>query len=285
VISGVVWGLIKGRYYQPWQGYILVIVDVALLAIALFYQPLMTEISTLIDSHWILYFLALVALSSFSFRPEMIALSMLLSVIVWLAGAPKVNWDYLALFVLCASIIVASCWLLRRLVSKQLLAEQEYYTLLATQSPDAKEDSAEERPVEYIDRLTTLGTRAAFERDSALFTNIFAEGRLNDLTIAFIDIDDPKTLIKAHGQQEYKRMLRAFAEASRKKFRSSDMVYRFSSDQFVLLAPGSTMSNAERLQNILASISEQVIAEGFDGFKATMGVSTLGEVQAQGGEI
>jgi diguanylate cyclase (GGDEF)-like protein len=277
--SGVLWGLLlRSHYYRQWQTYALSTLDSVLLAAILFY----TDSSVIPPAHAILYFSIPLILAAITYRPEAVALSTALALILWFAagGAFNPGAGYALLLVAGGALLGGSLWYFRQVVSRQLLAEQEYYSLLATQKPEGQ-NGRNLDDIEYIDRLTGLGTRAAFERDSTLFTNIFAEGRLKDLTIAFIDIEEPKALIQTYGQQEYKRMLRSFAIAARKRFRSSDMIYRFSSDQFVLLAPGSTVSNLDRLRDILVKISEDVVSDGFSDFKASMGTSTLGEVQAQ----
>jgi diguanylate cyclase (GGDEF)-like protein len=277
--SGILWGLLLRAYhYRPWQTYALTTLDSILLTAMLFYS----DSTNLPPDHALLYFSLPLIFAVLSYRVEAVALSTVLGLLLWSVAGGGFNQGagYALLFAFLGCGLSVGLWYLRYIMSRQLLAEQEYYSLLATQKSDP-ETHIKDEDIEYIDRLTGLGTRAAFDRDSALFTNIFAEGRLKDLTIAFIDIEDPKGLIQTYGQQEYKRMLHSFAVAARKRFRSSDMIYRFSSDQFVLLAPGSTVSNLDRLRDILVKTSDDVVNDGFTGFKATMGTSTLGEVQAQ----
>lgn len=286
-ILGVVgWISMKIKLFQDWQGYVLVALETVLLTLLLF-VPAGAAGSLNGGVFGIFLYLSLVALAAFSFNAEVMGWAVLLNLLGWLGGylmsGQHPTLSMLAspamFFIVTGGLMTGGMTYLRHLVCRQLIAEREYYTLLNAELENAKQQEPDK--TEYIDRLTGLGTRAAFDRDSKLFTNIFAEGRLNDLTIAFIDIENPTNLIKEHGHQEYKRMLRSFAQSSRKKFRSSDMVYRFSSDQFVLLAPGSTMLNADRLRTILKSVSDEVVQDGFTGFKASMGISTLAEVDIE----
>jgi diguanylate cyclase (GGDEF)-like protein len=274
----------KESTYRQWPFFVLVITDMLLLSILLFL--LAENINP--EAFGIFLYMPLVALSLLGFNSALLGTAIVSGLTGYAlqavaAGTIELN-TLLAgsvLFALTGGFAVMAVSYKHSLICSQLIEEREYYSLLLAELEKNVSAEEEEEQVEYIDRLTNLGTHAAFERDSSIFTSIYAEGRLNDLTIAFIDIENPNDLMKKYGPKKYKQMLRLFAHLARKKFRSSDMVYRFSSDQFVLLAPGASLTNADRLQDLLRQISEQVTANGFPTFKATMGISTLGEAQTR----
>lgn len=272
--------------YTIYHTYFLYFLDIVLLGIGLLYPLHDTgALPAGMMGEQLFYCLVLLATACFTYCAEVIAFVSLLTLITWCGGffllpeqSPRFSEavQYIALFALAGTLSAWSFYRLRRLMFEQIKDEREFNELLSSQG--GKNDELGESP-HYIDRMTGLGTRAAFERDSSLFTTVFAEGRLKDLTIAFIEVENPRELLKEYGQEGYQKVLAEFADSAKKKFRSSDMVYRFSSDQFVLLAPGSTISNGERLQSLLDSIIADVHAAGLELFKASMGMSTLGEVQ------
>jgi diguanylate cyclase (GGDEF)-like protein len=164
--------------------------------------------------------------------------------------------------------------MMRYALQQHILVEREFYDIVSAEKVGRNDEDAV-----YTDSLTGLGTRAAFERDSVQFTKVFAEGRLTDLTIAIIDLEGGLDLLRQAGKEAHDNMLKTVAQSMRKTFRSSDMAYRFGEDQFALLAPGSSMSNADRMHTLLRAIVQQVHDQGFPQIDAKMGLSTLHEAQ------
>lgn len=233
--------------------------------------------------------LALLASVALAFTPQVMATFGLALVatwtlgygMAWIAGAdwPITTWlAQIALMMLAGgALVLAQSVLLFRLCD-QIGAEREYYEgMLAEREVTAREEPEEDDLREYTDRLTGLGTRAAFERDSTLFTKVFTEGRLPDLTIAFISVEDFQHRFDEYGPRKYGQMIRVFAQAAREQFRNSDMVYRLNNYQFALLAPGASLRNADRLESLLQDILAKVHAAGFPEVTASMGLSTLDE--------
>ncbi len=293
IILGVVYLLFsRTPYHSSWQAYLLVFMDTLLLSLALLTQP-GTEVptQTYLQGQGFLYYFALLSLSVLFYIPGVVMWSAFSSIITWSLGQfifvpvpqsgdlPEALTQALPqeifIMLICGGVISAAVWQLRYLMYRQILVEREFYDILAAERAGRDEEDSEI----YADPLTGLGTRAAFERDSTQFTKVFAEGRLTDLTIAIIDVEGHAAIQENRGREEYERMLKGLAQSMRRTFRSSDMAYRFGEDQFALLAPGSSMSNAERLHSLLRTIIQQVHEQGFPEVEAKMGLSTLHEVQ------
>lgn len=284
--------LAKTVYHAAWQIYGLIFLEACLLTMVLLYRPGEAgNLSTQAQHHAFLYYFVLLAFSTLSFSPWIIIWSASVNLFIWIVGqtifVSKINADISAniayslpqeilLMLLVGSVIAAAVWQLRSLLIGQIVAERNFYEILVAERARRESEAEKNR---YTDDLTNLGTRSAFERDSAQFTKVFAEGRLSDLTIAIIDLDGSHAILEQRGREELDRMLKGFAAAARRHFRSSDMAYCFSDEQFALLAPGSSMSNAERLQNLLRSIVQETRDLGFPEIDAKMGLSTLYEAQ------
>jgi len=297
------------HYYQQWHAYLLVTIDAVLLSLLLLYRPYGDgPVDVNLNGQAFLYYFALLSVSALSSSPRLVLWTMLANLLSWnlgvwlflkapyvvtLSGLPsdigylfETNTSYIqvwlqqtVLMLTVGGVLAVALWQLRTVMARQIVSEREFYDILVAERTARY---SEEGAVTYTNPLTGLGTRAAFDRDSAQFTKVFAEGRLSDLTIAFIDLEGNQAIKDSRGDTEFERMLCSFAEAARVQFRSSDMLYHFSDDQFALLAPGATLSNAERLQNLLHNIIHYVKAQGFPEIEAKMGLSTLHEVQAEG---
>lgn len=296
---GLAFFILSGtRYARPWHAYVLTLADTLLVSAALYFHPLSNgSAHGLLLNQTVLYYLLLILLAALSYSPKLLLWTTAINLLAWISGfsyfldsgdiastgAPGEFGLMLLLQVfallLAGGILTLSIWQLRQNMFRQIMAEREFYDILIAERTHQRhplsEDEAEDS---YIDELTGLGTRAAFNRDSAQFTRVFAEGRLTDLTIAFIDLEGYEALL-ARGRQAYNDMLQHFAKAAQAQFRSSDMTYRFSDTQFALLAPGASMRNANRLQFLLDNIIERIHAEGYTEINASMGLSTLYEVQ------
>ena len=279
--------LSDSRYYRDWQPYFLYLLDVMLLTLALSYRPeqgFMLAQTFSVGQNFLPYFF-LISLSFLSCNLALISWMLLLSILSWVLAVPLlVNVDFsgalwslwwqhmLALLVVAGTVI----WVLRyvyQTMVQQIKIEREFYDILI-QDRQTEDDSKN-----YIDVLTGFGTRVAFDRDSAQFTKVFSEGRLTDLTIAFINMLNIDSFRAQKGEEAYHQLIREFAKLARQQFRAADMLYYFNNDQFALLAPGASINNAERLRGLLANILAQLKEQGYRNIDAEMGISTLDEVQ------
>jgi diguanylate cyclase (GGDEF)-like protein len=73
-----------------------------------------------------------------------------------------------------------------------------------------------------------------------------------DMSLVMLDLDDFKAVNDNLGHQEGDRMLRVFAGCIRKIVRSSDLVFRYGGDEFLLMLPETTREQAELFLKRLA---------------------------------
>ncbi len=287
------WWLFQHEKQQSWHPYLLVILDAGVVTLMLLYHPY--EMAHNIQpGHLFLYYFALLALHSLHFIPRLIAWTALVCAFFWMMGLALLvdtnlpgtqeaiqlsTWlPQIFTLLLVGAIISFSMFQLIYFAFRQLSTEREFHNiLLAERDLSAQPSSADYNKDAFADSLTGLGTRAAFERDSAQFARVFNEGRLIDLSIALIDLEGADEVLTERGEEAYHALLCEFANVARSSFRSSDMPYHLGGNQFALLAPGATPSNADRLRKLLDAIVDDVKKQGFPEISAKMGLSTLHE--------
>lgn len=76
-----------------------------------------------------------------------------------------------------------------------------------------------------------------------------------DVSLVMLDLDEFKAVNDNLGHQEGDRMLRVFAACIRKLVRSSDLVFRYGGDEFLLLLPETTREQAELFLKRLADFA------------------------------
>ena len=301
--------LCQSHRWRTFHAYILVILEAILLSAILIYQPNPEAGSVIVNlnGQGFLYFMVLLGSSAFSYSARLLLWTCISSLIIWhisllalaapsyivtIATVPSEmgllidsNTSYMTVWlqqtVLMLLLGVALSFIMNQIVHllcKQIRAEREFYTILIRDRLNTGDYANSEDS--YTDELTGLGTQLAFQRDSAQFTKVFTEGRLSDLTIAFIDLEGLETLREQEGEEHYQQALLAFAELSREQYRSSDMLYILGNGaHFALLAPGATSNNSDRLHSFLNNIMHKLEKRGFHNIKAQMGLSTLNDTQ------
>ncbi len=112
-----------------------------------------------------------------------------------------------------------------------------------------------------IDSLTGVLTRTAF--DAVAMTAIAgARRRAEPIVLAVIDLDEFKSVNDQHGHAAGDVMLGRVVDAWRGRLRAQDLLGRIGGDEFVLLAPGTTMEGAARLLVDLAEVSPLAFSAG-----------------------
>jgi diguanylate cyclase (GGDEF)-like protein len=96
------------------------------------------------------------------------------------------------------------------------------------------------------DGLTQLLNRAEFDRRAGVAVERMRRGGLPG-TLVIADLDHFKTVNDTWGHEVGDRVLCAFADACRSVVRASDLVARIGGEEFVLLLPGSSPQDAERV--------------------------------------
>jgi diguanylate cyclase (GGDEF)-like protein len=131
---------------------------------------------------------------------------------------------------------------------QEVSALQASHSVLMTRTEEA-EDSSRRDP------LTGISNRPWLDRTlDREFTQAVVFGR--DLSIAHIDIDRFKNVNERHSTEVGDRVLRSCAQVVQACIRGSDMVARFSGEEFMVILPGADREIAKQVaQRILAAIN------------------------------
>ena len=129
----------------------------------------------------------------------------------------------------------------------------------------------------HTDSLTQTHNRAAFngtiEREMSLATR---NGKC--LSMIFFDIDHFKAINDSYGHDCGDTTLAFSAKWIKESLRSSDIIFRYGGEEFVILLSDTDASGAELLaERIRSSIERHTIAYGMETVKitASLGVTTL----------
>lgn len=137
-----------------------------------------------------------------------------------------------------------------------------------------------EEELNRVDALTGLPNRRAFrERTEWLFSLMRREGR--PITVAYVDLDNFKSVNDRHGHQEGDRALRLASEAMRKHLREGDVVARLGGDEFAVLLPNTSAEQARvALERLRSEVSKAMQAESWP-ITTSIGAVTFPEPPAE----
>ncbi|WP_423596885.1 diguanylate cyclase domain-containing protein [Roseateles sp. MS654] len=156
----------------------------------------------------------------------------------------------------------------RRRAVSQLMAQSQYFVsrmeaeFAADPSSTATRDAAE-----FRDPLTGLGNRRCLEaRLPPLLRSAEQESR--PLTLALIDADGLRNINERHGHEVGDRVLQELAQLLRENTRGSDLLLRWSGEEFLVVFPDTVADRAfEVCERIRAGVSVhpwQDLAQGLD---------------------
>ena len=138
-----------------------------------------------------------------------------------------------------------------------------------------------QRQKALIDPLTGLPNRAAWSERLDLEVNAWHQHG-NSLSLAMLDLDHFKRINDGYGHLAGDKVLKIIANVLRKRLRSTDFIARFGGEEFVLLMPDSSLSDAVAVGDHLRAAIEACPFH-FKGEPVTITVS-MGVAQFQPGE-
>lgn len=175
-------------------------------------------------------------------------------------GNAKVGW-----FIAVLSAVV---WLISDLMSGfsyshavipywNAFVRLAYFILHSTLITFITAQMERERSLARVDPLTKTANWRRFEESSSLEL-LRARRTYRPLTIAYIDLDNFKTVNDRRGHDAGDAMLKSVAERIKKDLRATDMLARLGGDEFVVFLPETGFAEAEitllriheRLQNL-----------------------------------
>lgn len=129
---------------------------------------------------------------------------------------------------------------------EQMSVFQQRVSSLESQLAAAKQEAGR-------DHLTGVSNRRHFEE---MFTDFMKAGN-RQFILATFDIDNFKTINDTAGHAAGDRVLENVAKTLRAAFRGDDVIARIGGDEFVVLAAGFTLVQAEaRLRTVLGSLTK-----------------------------
>ena len=138
-----------------------------------------------------------------------------------------------------------------------------------------------QRQKALIDPLTGLPNRAAWGERLDYEVNTWHQ-RGNNLSLAMLDLDHFKRINDGYGHLAGDRVLKIIANVLRKHLRPTDFIARFGGEEFVLLMPDSSLTDALAVGEVLRAAIEACPFH-FKGEPVTITMS-MGVAQFQPGE-
>jgi diguanylate cyclase len=138
-----------------------------------------------------------------------------------------------------------------------------------------------QRQKALIDPLTGLPNRAAWSERLDQEVNLWHQ-RGNSLSLAMLDLDHFKRINDGYGHLAGDKVLKIIANVLRKRLRPNDFIARFGGEEFVLLMPNSSLTEALAAGDALRTAIEACPFH-FKGEPVTITVS-MGVAQFQPGE-
>ncbi len=202
------------------------------------------------------------------------------AVAAWCAGSAMA---------ITASMLAAISWLVAEILSSRVPSATLVYAwnfsarllfllLVAVLLARLREMLVRERALGRTDVLTGLFNARAF-REIAEAEVARASRYRYPLSLAFIDLDDFKTVNDARGHAAGDLLLREMGSVIRVNLRGSDVVARYGGDEFVILLP---MTDEAAARTVLGKLHERLgDAMARQGWPVTVSV---GVFTAHGGE-
>jgi diguanylate cyclase (GGDEF)-like protein len=125
------------------------------------------------------------------------------------------------------------------------------------------------RRASYSDVLTGVLNRRAFIEGMGIEAARAAFG-----AVALLDLDNLKHVNDAHGHAAGDALLRELADALRAGLRSSDALYRWGGDEFLLVLPKASAAEARRRVDEALTIAAEGVADAPSALHPSVSVGT-----------
>jgi diguanylate cyclase len=112
-----------------------------------------------------------------------------------------------------------------------------------------------QRQKALLDPLTGLPNRAAWSERLDQEVNLWHQ-RGNSLSLAMLDLDHFKRINDGYGHLAGDKVLKIIASVLRKRLRASDFIARFGGEEFVMLMPNSSLTDALAAGEVLRAAIE-----------------------------
>lgn len=144
----------------------------------------------------------------------------------------------------------------RRRAVGQLMAQSQYFVSRMEAEFASGATSGDTRDTaEFKDPLTGLGNRRCLEARMPPLLRA-AEQEARPLTVALIDADGLRNINERHGHETGDRVLQELAQLLRENTRGSDLLLRWSGEEFLVVFPDTVADRAfEVCERIRASVS------------------------------
>jgi diguanylate cyclase (GGDEF)-like protein len=131
-----------------------------------------------------------------------------------------------------------------------------FFTMLTALAEGGKRGLERERTLSYTDSLTGVANSRRFD-DRLEFSLNYLRRTGRPCTLAYIDLDDFKSVNDRLGHSEGDALLRAVATAIADRLRATDMVARLGGDEFGIVLPETDEAAAVRvLESIMTGVHE-----------------------------
>lgn len=131
------------------------------------------------------------------------------------------------------------------ILSENLRSMRDYLRVVASRSQELREELQKVRLLSLIDEATGLSNRRAFLR--RLHEEIGRARRYGiPFALAFMDLDDFKSINDTYGHAVGDQILRCYAEKALSVFRRHDLVARYGGEEFAVLFPNTDTDGALR---------------------------------------
>ncbi|MDH0862939.1 GGDEF domain-containing protein [Mitsuaria sp. GD03876] len=159
----------------------------------------------------------------------------------------------------------------RRRAVSQLMAQSQYFVSRMEAEYAADPTGAAARDAaEFKDPLTGLGNRRCLEARLPPLLRA-AEQEARPLTVALIDADGLRNINERHGREIGDRVLQELAQLLRENTRGSDVLLRWSGEEFLVVFPDTVADRGfEVCERIRASVSVHPWSELAPGLDVTL---------------